>query len=115
MMSGDDALIDHLAQGLCPEDKCTSTNIGYGKAQLSHAGVALGSVQPAPSSGGAALDHDGPLASSGGSAATNKNKGITRLKYNKFSHRKEGDLENVGPSLSKKLVGQEHRIKHIET
>ncbi len=66
MLAGDDGLLDHFGQSLCPKDQCTSTDLGGGKAE----------------------------ASSDGLSASSRRKDITQSTY-KFSYRMEADMEKV--------------------
>ncbi len=220
MLPGDDGLLDHFGQGLCPKDRCIGRKLAASRAQVGHPKAvsnvqyngepalsevgpdvsssgpvlsnigpiassggpalikvgpdatsdrpAIAKVLPDVSSGGPALSNTGPETSSGGPALVNvrpdasisvlglaslepdassdgpalanigpetssdglpfagigpesrsgvqaecsRRKGISRVTFNKFSHRKEADLEKVDSGHSKKLVGHKRRINY---
>ncbi len=104
MLPGEDGLLDHFAQRLCPKDQCTSTNLEVSKAQVGEAKPTsndqyngeptLDNKRPEGSSDGPVLASVGPGASSDGPVlASSRWKDITH--YNKFSYRMEADLEKV--------------------
>ncbi len=80
--------------------------------EASSDGPALASIGPEASSDGLPFAGIGPESRSGVQAACSRRKGISRFTFNKFSHRKEADLEKVDCGHSKKLVGHKRRINH---
>ncbi len=95
MLSGDDGLLDHFGEGMCPNEQCTSKSLKASKAQVGGAkstcndqyscepargnkhpevsidGPSLASVQPEASSDGPVLTSIGPEANSNGLTIAN--------------------------------------------
>ncbi len=99
MLPGDDGLLDHF--GRSPQ------NLGASNAEVGHA-KAVSDVQC--NGGEPALVIGGPEVSTDAPAVGSKKKRITHSKFNKFSHRKEADMERVD-FYCRKLVGKKCRIK----